>query len=166
MNIQEPVSPVGMAPLPIHNFTYYDLTTDYIIEYIKNHFQKYNFIYTNLNPTRHHYQFIKNDNIIECILYKSKHDVRESIVTFNCLNSNFNMKFLDIIKEFRKLHIYDPSLNDASQDINQQKIKMGHPLVFDVNFSGHNLEDAKLDVPFQIFDGLNMDIIDLVCKYY
>ncbi len=129
MNIQEPVSPIGMAPLPIHNFTYYGLTSDYVIEYIKNHFQKYNFTYTNLNPIRHHYQFIKNDNIIECILYKSKHDVRESIVTFNCLNPNFNMKFLDIIKEFRKLHMYDPSLNDASQDI-------------------------------------NMDIIDLVCKYY
>ena len=27
--------------------------------------------------------------------------------------------------------------------------------VSDVNFRGHNLEDAKRDVPFQIFDGLN-----------
>jgi 8-oxo-dGTP pyrophosphatase MutT (NUDIX family) len=39
--------------------------------------------------------------------------------------------------------------------INQRRIKMGHPEVSDVNFCGHNLEDAKRDVPFQIFNGLN-----------
>ena len=32
---------------------------------------------------------------------------------------------------------------------------MEHPRVFNVNFSGHNIEDAKRDVPFQIFDGSN-----------
>ncbi len=39
--------------------------------------------------------------------------------------------------------------------INQRRTKIGHPEVSDVNFRGHNLEDAKRDAPFQIFDGLN-----------
>jgi len=41
--------------------------------------------------------------------------------------------------------------------LNQRRIKIGHPEVSDINFRGHNLEDAKRDVPFQIFDGLNID---------
>jgi GDP-L-fucose synthase len=45
------------------------------------------------------------------------------------------------------------------KNINQRIIKMGHPEVSDFNFRGHNLEDAKRDVPFQIFDGLNENVI-------
>ena len=46
-------------------------------------------------------------------------------------------------------------IENLIQCLNQRRIKMGHPEVSDVNFRGHNLEDAKRDVPFQIFDGLN-----------
>jgi ADP-ribose pyrophosphatase YjhB (NUDIX family) len=52
----------------------------------------------------------------------------------------------------------NPSPNGQIQifdGLNQRRNKMGYPEVSDVNFRGHNLEDAKRDVPFQIFDGLN-----------
>lgn len=129
MNSPEPLSPVGMAPPNIHNFMYYGLSCNYILDYIKTQFKNFNFVCTHPETNRHRYIFVKDSINIECIIYKSKRDVRELLVTFTCLNTYYNYDFLKIIKEFRNLHISDPSLNDASKD-------------------------------------MNMDIIDLVCKYY
>lgn len=55
-------------------------------------------------------------------------------------------------------NFYSRYSESAWNNLNQRRIKLGHPRVSDVNFRGHNLEDAKRDVPFQIFDGLNTKI--------
>jgi len=57
----------------------------------------------------------------------------------------------DITSQLHDCTIKTPTCGEV---LNQRRIKMGHPEVSDVNFRGHNLEDAKRDVPFQIFDGL------------
>ena len=45
-------------------------------------------------------------------------------------------------------------------DLNQQKNQMGHQDGVDFNFRGHNLENDKRDIPFQIFDNLNKNEIN------
>jgi len=53
---------------------------------------------------------------------------------------------------------YNYTKTSYDDELDQRRINMGHFGVSDVNFRGHNLEDAKRDVPFQIFYELDKSV--------
>jgi hypothetical protein len=96
---------------------------------------------------------IENSEDGEPILFNTDSLTKDYEIIKRIQNNDYtNEEYEDYanrLEEFVETELY------TTASLNQRRIKMGDLEVSDVNFRGHNIEDAKLDVPFQNFDGLN-----------
>lgn len=99
---------------------------------------------------------IENSEDGEPILFNTDSLTKDYEIIKRIQNNDYtNEEYEDYanrLEEFVETELY------TTASLNQRRIKMGDLEVSDVNFRGHNLEDAKRDVPFQNFDGLNKKI--------
>jgi len=96
---------------------------------------------------------IENSEDGEPILFNTDSLTKDYEIIKRIQNNDYTNEeyeyYANRVEEFVETELY------TTASLNQRRIKIGHIEVSDVNFRGHNLEDAKRDVPFQNFDGLN-----------
>ena len=89
-----------------------------------------------------------NENILENTMKTAENTIQKTNNETTIKNPDYKKHKMDGVSYCSRILLKNDFLN-------QRRIKMGHLEVSDVNFRGHNLEDAKRDIPFQIFHGSN-----------